>query len=72
MKANNETASHKESKRQEAAPQQTPLQSTGEIRQEEIQRRAYEIYIERGGTHGQDLDDWIQAERELQAKHRST
>jgi hypothetical protein len=32
---------------------------------EEIQQRAYEIHIERGGTHGQDEDDWLKAEREL-------
>ena len=32
---------------------------------EEIRRRAFEIHIERGGIHGCDLDDWLQAEREL-------
>ncbi len=35
---------------------------------EEIERRAYEIYLERGGSHGQDLEDWLQAERELGEK----
>jgi len=35
---------------------------------EEIQRRAYEIHIDRGGPHGHDLDDWLQAERELMEK----
>jgi len=33
---------------------------------EEIRRRAYEIYLERGQQPGRDLDDWLQAERELQ------
>lgn len=33
--------------------------------EEEIARRAYEIYTERGGRDGYDLDDWLQAEREL-------
>jgi hypothetical protein len=37
-------------------------------RLEEIRIRAYEIYIERGGQPGHDLDDWIQAERELEPK----
>ncbi len=37
---------------------------------EEIQQRAYEIHMERGGAHGQDVDDWLQAERELEAKYR--
>ena len=32
---------------------------------EEIARRAYEIYLERGATDGQDMDDWLRAEREL-------
>ena len=36
------------------------------VRQEEIRRRAYEIYLERGEQPGCDLDDWLQAERELQ------
>ena len=35
-------------------------------RQEEIRRRAYEIYLERGEQPGCNLDDWLQAERELQ------
>jgi hypothetical protein len=33
---------------------------------EEIRRRAYEIYLERGGLPGDELDDWLRAERELQ------
>jgi Protein of unknown function (DUF2934) len=37
---------------------------------EEIQQRAYEINMERGGAHGQDVDDWLQAELELEAKYR--
>ena len=32
---------------------------------EEIRVRAYQLYLERGGTHGQDLDDWLVAERQL-------
>jgi Protein of unknown function (DUF2934) len=31
----------------------------------QIRQRAFEIYIERGGIHGCDLDDWLQAEREF-------
>ena len=33
---------------------------------EEIRRRAYEIYLERGGLPGDEIDDWLRAERELQ------
>ena len=32
---------------------------------DEIQLRAYWIHLDRGGEHGHDLEDWIQAEREL-------
>jgi hypothetical protein len=31
----------------------------------QIATRAYEIFLERGGAHGRDLDDWLQAEHEL-------
>ena len=40
-------------------------------RLEEIRIRAYEIYMERGGQAGHDLEDWLQAERELEPKTRS-
>jgi hypothetical protein len=30
-----------------------------------IARRAYQIYEERGGEHGYDLNDWLQAEDEV-------
>src|SRR6266404_8622964 len=33
---------------------------------EEIRLRAYEIYLERGGLPGNQLDDWLQAERDLE------
>jgi hypothetical protein len=32
---------------------------------EEIARRAWEIHRSRGGEHGRDVDDWLQAEQEL-------
>jgi hypothetical protein len=35
----------------------------------EIRERAFEIHIERGGIHGCDLDDWLQAEGEFQEKY---
>ncbi len=30
-----------------------------------VAKRAYEIYQNRGGSHGADLDDWLEAERQL-------
>ena len=37
---------------------------------EAIARRAYEIYMGRGGSHGADVEDWLEAERQL--KHGPT
>jgi hypothetical protein len=34
---------------------------------EEIRIRAYEIYCARGGQPGRELDDWLEAERQLRA-----
>ncbi len=38
---------------------------------EEIAIRAYEIYQARSGGPGTDLDDWLQAERELSREEKS-
>jgi hypothetical protein len=43
--------------------------SKSEPSTDEIARRAYEIFLERGGAHGNDADDWLQAELELRAAH---
>jgi hypothetical protein len=32
---------------------------------DQIESRAYEIYLERGGTDGDDVADWLNAEWEL-------
>jgi hypothetical protein len=57
------------------APQQpgsTTRRSDSQIRNkiadEEIQRLAYHIYLSRGGQEGHELEDWLQAERELKSK----
>ena len=39
---------------------------------EEIRRRAFEIHIENGGIPGCDLDDWLQAERELRERYNGS
>jgi Protein of unknown function (DUF2934) len=40
---------------------------TGSTRdlQEQIRRRAYELYEERGKDYGHELADWLQAESEV-------
>jgi hypothetical protein len=46
-------------------PAKEPLNKASGISNEDIARRAYEIYQARGGEDGRDADDWYQAEREL-------
>jgi hypothetical protein len=35
---------------------------------EDIRMRAYQRYLERGGGHGLEFDDWLEAERELKPR----
>lgn len=52
--------------------QATSTQAEAEVsaknsaRDEEIRRRAYEIYLERGQQPGRELDNWLQAQCELE------
>ncbi len=46
-----------------------PEQAAGTTpRTDNIARRAYQIYCERGCEHGRDMDDWLQAENELKGR----
>jgi hypothetical protein len=47
------------------SPSQKPRMATKQLTSEEIAFRAYQIYLERGSAPGNELEDWIQAEREL-------
>lgn len=38
--------------------------------EDEIRERAYHRYLQRGGGHGMDFDDWLAAERELKIHRR--
>src|SRR6266446_1399387 len=40
-------------------------------REHEIRARAYELYLARGAQPGRELEDWLQAERELTAEPRA-
>jgi hypothetical protein len=39
---------------------------------EQVQRRAYELFEGRGGTHGSDWADWFAAEQELTGNSTAT
>lgn len=38
--------------------------------EEEIRRRAYEIYLARNGSPGDERQDWLIAEREIRSRHQ--
>ena len=52
------------------ATEARPVKPAGDrstVTQEEIAQRAYELFLARGGEPGHDVEDWIEAERQLQA-----
>ncbi len=40
----------------------------GAVSPEAVAKRAYEKWLARGGNHGDDLTDWLEAEKELSAE----
>lgn len=52
-----------------AAPGATAGSSTPTT--DEIRLRAYQIYLERGGAHGLDWNDWFVAEQQLMGPRSS-
>jgi hypothetical protein len=51
-----------------ALAKETKQVMRGEPTTEQIRNRAYEIYVSRGNAPGDDLQDWLLAERELLSK----
>jgi len=56
------------------ARQRTPLPATQKVElkqptitEDDVRRRAHEIYLKRGTNPGDEVGDWLQAERELRA-----
>ena len=54
---------------EKSSSESPPQTASGAPPREEIELRAYQIYVERDGAHGQDVEDWLQAERELVEKY---
>ena len=61
-----ESARRGESREMQTAP------GGGSADQEQIRMRAYELYRERGGKVGDDMADWLRAEREYLERNPST
>jgi hypothetical protein len=41
------------------------LVETDQVRRARIKQRAYERFVSRGGVPGHDVEDWLQAESEI-------
>lgn len=48
------------------------IDAATDISEHDIARRAYDLYLTRGGEPGHDMEDWLQAERELQSRSRAS
>jgi len=52
-------------------PQSTSSKSKG-LSEEEIRTAAYYRWLKRGGHHGKDMHDWIEAEKEIKTRKGGT
>jgi len=41
------------------------------VTKDDVARRAYELFLARGQAEGHDVDDWLEAERQLEAENRA-
>ena len=53
-----------------SSPEAKHLDSPSNVR-EELCRRAYQLYEQRGREDGHDLEDWLQSESEVVTKRRA-
>jgi hypothetical protein len=59
--------------RRDSSQDRSQLQTAeGHPTREEIEQLAFEIYVKRAGAQGSDVEDWLQAERELLVKYGKT
>jgi hypothetical protein len=54
------------------APKAKKAATKSKPSQDQIAARAYEIYLERGCTPGDPMQDWLRAERELAAPQKKS
>lgn len=54
-----------------SAPQSSGDTTAATIDRDRVAQRAYELYLARGCGEGQDLDDWLCAEREVAESDRT-
>lgn len=62
-----------EIKKKKNALKAVPTESTVDSQAicEIIAKKAYELYEKRGGKHGHDLEDWLEAERSVLSNEKT-
>ena len=45
-----------------------PTEPPPAVSEDDIARRAYELFVEQGWQHGRDLEHWLIAEQEIRAR----
>lgn len=55
-----------------ASPPGEPARAGAEPSAEAISRRAYQISLDRGGSEGSVIEDWLRAEEELRREGRDS
>jgi len=46
----------------------TPIRAASKVSRDEIAALAHRFWLERGGEHGHDAEDWLRAEQTLRGK----
>ena len=64
----NNTTTHSTQERERQTGDNDSRRDSAAPSREEVAQRAYDLYRARGGEDGHDMDDWLEAERELQPK----
>jgi hypothetical protein len=65
VRATSSTPRSKKSAAPLAQETTTLQQSQNGNLEEAIRIRAYELFVQRGGTHGHDVEDWVRAQSEI-------
>jgi hypothetical protein len=60
----------KKSAQQNSGTAAAPAQKSHVDYDQEVSRRAYELWVAAGGHHGDDLRHWLEAEREAKARRQ--
>jgi hypothetical protein len=59
-------------KNEEPARKEFTGRTDDRLQHQRIAERAYELHQKRGGYHGQDLEDWLEAERMLLSEQKTS